>query len=313
MILTVTLNVAVDKSYVLETPLHVGEVMRVKACRNTAGGKGLNVSKVIRLCGEECLATGFTGGFNGAYVEEMLEEKGVKSRFVHVEGETRSCINILASDKTSTEFLEPGFFVDEKKVKEFLLQFRQLLNQCDVVTMSGSAPSGVCFDIYAKMIRMGREKGVKMLLDTSGGYLTEGCKALPYLIKPNEEEMGQLLGYRVKGEEEMVEGARKLCRQGISHVILSLGEKGALAVCEQGIFRAVPPKIDAVNTVGCGDSMVGAMAVAIQRGMDVEEMLRYACAVSAANALNLETGYFKKEDMEKIYPKVLVEPISTPS
>ncbi len=309
MILTVTLNVAVDKSYVIETPLHVGEVMRVKTCSNTAGGKGLNVSKVINLCGEEILATGFTGGFNGAYVEKMLEDKGVKSHFVHVNGETRSCINILASDGTSTEFLEPGVLVEEEKVEEFLCEFQKLLDTCDVVTMSGSAPKGVGADIYARMIRMGRDKGVKMLLDTSGSYLTEGCKALPYLIKPNQDEIGQLLGHEVSDEKEMIEGAQKLCDQGIGYVILSLGAKGALAVCKEGVFRAIPPKIDAVNTVGCGDSMVGAVAVAIHRGMDVREMMRYACAVSAANALNLETGYFRKEDMETIYPQVVVEQI----
>ena len=307
MIVTVTLNVAVDKSYVIDTPLHVGEVMRVKTCSNTAGGKGLNVSKVIQLCGEDVLATGFCGGFNGAYVEKMLEEKGVRSRFVHVEGETRSCINVLASDGTSTEFLEPGAAVSEQEVELFSEQFGKLLPKCQVVTMSGSAPGGVSNDIYARMIRMGREAGVKMILDTSKDYLKEGCKALPYLIKPNQDEIAQLLGKEVGSENEMIEGARQLCAQGISHVVLSLGAKGALDVSRQGVCRAVPPKIDAVNTVGCGDSMVGAMAVALERGWSMQERMRYACAVSAANAMNLETGYFRKEDMEAIYEKVAVE------
>lgn len=309
MILTVTLNVAVDKSYVIGTPLDVGTVMRVKTCSNTAGGKGLNVSKVIRLCGEEVLATGFTGGFNGAYVERMLEEKGVKSRFVHMKGETRSCINVLASDGTSTEFLEPGVPVTKEEVDQFLAQFQELIRTCDVVTMSGSAPKGVPTDLYARMIRMGREANAAMILDTSGAYLTEGCAALPHLIKPNQDEIAQLLGRRADSEEEMVEGARALCRRGIRHVILSLGAKGALAVSEKAVYRAVPPKIDAVNTVGCGDSMVAAMAVAIQRGMDTREMMRYACAVSAANAMNLETGYFRQEDFAAIYPHVTVEAI----
>lgn len=309
MIVTVTLNVAVDKSYVIDTPLRVGEVMRVKTCSNTAGGKGLNVSKVIRLCGEEILATGFCGGFNGAYVEKMLEEKGVKSRFVHVKGETRSCINILAGDHTSTEFLEPGAPVEEEEVDAFLLQFQNLLKGCDVVTMSGSAPQGVPADIYGRMIRMGREAGVKMILDTSGAYLTEGCKALPYLIKPNQDEIAQLLGRKTDREKEMIEAAVELHRRGIPYVILSLGSKGALAVCEDGIFRAVPPTVTAVNTVGCGDSMVGAMAVAIRRNMAPQEMMRYACAVSAANAMNLETGYFRQEDLEAVYPRIVVEQI----
>ena len=177
MILTVTLNVAVDKAYVIEGPLQAGEVMRVKTCSNTAGGKGLNVSKVIGLCGEEVLATGFTGGFNGAYVEKLLTEKGIPNEFVHVKGETRSCINILDGDGKSTEFLEPGAPVTAEEEAAFLRKFETLLPKCSVVTMSGSAPKGIPADIYGKLIAMGKKAGVKMILDTSGQYLIEGVKA----------------------------------------------------------------------------------------------------------------------------------------
>lgn len=309
MILTVTLNVAVDKAYVIEGPLQAGEVMRVKTCSNTAGGKGLNVSKVIGLCGEEVLATGFTGGFNGAYVEQLLTEKGIPNEFVHVKGETRSCINILDGDGKSTEFLEPGAPVTAEEEAAFLRKFETLLPKCSVVTMSGSAPKGIPADIYGKLIAMGKKAGVKMILDTSGQYLIEGVKAKPFLIKPNHDEIAQLLGRPAETMEEMLESAKELHRSGIPYVVISLGADGAAVVCGEGVYTARPPKIQAVNTVGCGDSMVGAMATALERGYGVEEMLRYAVAVSSANAMNLETGYFRQEDMEENLKQVIVEKI----
>lgn len=309
MILTVTLNVAVDKAYVIEGPLQAGEVMRVKTCSNTAGGKGLNVSKVIGLCGEEVLATGFTGGFNGAYVEKLLTEKGIPNEFVHVKGETRSCINILDGDGKSTEFLEPGAPVTAEEEAAFLRKFETLLPKCSVVTMSGSAPKGIPADIYGKLIAMGKKAGVKMILDTSGQYLIEGVKAKPFLIKPNHDEIAQLLGRPAETMEEMLESAKELHRSGIPYVVISLGADGAAVVCGEGVYTARPPKIQAVNTVGCGDSMVGAMAAALERGYGVEEMLRYAVAVSSANAMNLETGYFRQEDMEENLKQVIVEKI----
>lgn len=309
MILTVTLNVAVDKAYVIEGPLQAGEVMRVKTCSNTAGGKGLNVSKVIGLCGEEVLATGFTGGFNGAYVEQLLTEKGIPNEFVHVKGETRSCINILDGDGKSTEFLEPGAPVTAEEEAAFLRKFETLLPKCSVVTMSGSAPKGLPADIYGKLIAMGKKAGVKMILDTSGQYLIEGVKAKPFLIKPNHDEIAQLLGRPAETMEEMLESAKELHRSGIPYVVISLGADGAAVVCGEGVYTARPPKIQAVNTVGCGDSMVGAMAAALERGYGVEEMLRYAVAVSSANAMNLETGYFRQEDMEENLKQVIVEKI----
>ena len=309
MILTVTLNVAVDKAYVIEGPLQAGEVMRVKTCSNTAGGKGQNVSKVIGLCGEEVLATGFTGGFNGAYVEQLLTEKGIPNEFVHVKGETRSCINILDGDGKSTEFLEPGAPVTAEEEAAFLRKFETLLPKCSVVTMSGSAPKGIPADIYGKLIAMGKKAGVKMILDTSGQYLIEGVKAKPFLIKPNHDEIAQLLGRPAETMEEMLESAKELHRSGIPYVVISLGADGAAVVCGEGVYTARPPKIQAVNTVGCGDSMVGAMAAALERGYGVEEMLRYAVAVSSANAMNLETGYFRQEDMEENLKQVIVEKI----
>lgn len=305
MITTVTLNVAVDKAYTVKE-LNKGQVMRVLTCSNTAGGKGLNVAKVVKLCGEKVLATGFVGGHNGAYVEDLLREKNVPSRFVHVKGETRSCINVLAEDGSSTEFLEPGEPVTEEDVAHFLKEFDDIIKESSVITISGSVPKGVPADIYCSLIEKIKSAGKKVVLDTSGRLLEEGIKACPTMIKPNDDEIEALLGVPVTNREEIISGAKKLHERGIAYVVVSLGSDGALVVSDEGIFHGKPPKIETVNTVGCGDSMTAAFAVGFARGWSIEETLRYAVAVSAANAMTMQTGSFRQEDMEAILPGVEV-------
>ena len=295
MITTITLNVAVDKAYVIGK-LTDHTVMRVNRCTNTAGGKGLNVAKVVHLCGEEVQATGFVGGFNGAYVEDMLKKQNIPSRFVHVQGETRSCINVLDEDGGSTEFLEPGEPIRPEEVQEFLDQFDDIIADSSVVTISGSVPKGVDVTMYAKLIEKIKAQGKKVVLDTSGALLKESIKACPTMVKPNTDEIEDLLGIKVNNHKDLVEGAKKLHEMGIPVVVVSLGGDGAFVVSDEGVFRGQPPKIEVVNTVGCGDSMTAAFAVAFARGLSVQEALRYAIAVSAANAMTMETVSFREED-----------------
>lgn len=306
MITTVTLNVAVDKAYVIGE-FRKGEVMRVQKCTNTAGGKGLNVAKIARLCGEDVLATGFVGGHAGAYVEQMLDEQQVKNEFVHTAGETRSCINILAQDGSSTEFLEPGAPVTKENVEAFLQAFDSMIERSEVITISGSVPAGVDTDMYARMITKIKDKHKKVILDTSGTLLEAGIKAAPTMIKPNADEISALLGEAVTSREQLIESGKKLQALGIEYVVISLGGEGALVITGDHVYHGQPPKIEVVNTVGCGDSMVGAFAVGMARGWNVEEILKFAVSVSAANALTMATGNFEEKDRKRIYEQTIVE------
>ena len=309
MILTVTLNTSIDKLYLMES-VQPETVMRVKEVHNTAGGKGLNVSRVAAKLQEPVIAAGFTGGFNGQYLESLLSSPLIRCAFTHVAGETRSCINCWdLSDNRSTEYLEPGEPVTSEEVARFLSDFIVLLPGADVVTISGSMPKGVPEDLYCELIRRCRSAGIPVLVDTSGSRLVAAAGEKPTLIKPNEDEIVQLTGQPFSGPEETVSALKKLQQSGIRYVVLSLGAEGALLVCEEGVFRGRPPKITPRNTVGCGDSMLAGFAVAFARHLPAADAFRMALAVSAASALSLLTGDFDPADYERLYPEIIIERI----
>lgn len=307
MILTVTLNAAIDKRYVVEE-FKVGEVNRVKECAYVPGGKGLNVSKPAAVAGAEVVATGFVGGHAGNYIEASLKDYHVKSAFYHLESESRSCINIWDEKNcVQTEFLEPGFTVTESEFQGFVEEFKELVKKADVVAMSGSVPKGLDGTAYQKLVKVVKDAGKKVILDTSGKLLEMGIEACPTMIKPNIDEIRMLTGKECNEIDEIIEAAKEIHARGVEVVAVSLGADGSLAVSDEGVFRAIVPRIDAVNTVGCGDSMIAGFALGFAEGLSIEETLRKASAISAAAALREETGYFVMEDMERLYPQIKIE------
>ena len=176
MILTVTLNAAIDKRYVVDD-FKVGEVNRVRECTYVPGGKGLNVSKPAAIYGAEVVATGFVGGHSGNYIEDSLKPFGIKSEFYHVEAESRSCINIWDEvNKVQTEFLEPGFTLTEEDFAGFEEKFCNLVKEAKVVAMSGSVPKGLDGTAYQRLIKIVKEAGIPVILDTSGKLLEMGIE-----------------------------------------------------------------------------------------------------------------------------------------
>lgn len=307
MILTVTLNAAIDKRYVVEE-FKVGEVNRVKECAYVPGGKGLNVSKPAAVAGAEVVATGFVGGHAGNYIEASLKDYHVNGAFYHLESESRSCINIWDEKNcVQTEFLEPGFTVSEEEFLGFLEKFKELVKKADVVAMSGSVPKGLDGTAYQKLVKVVKDAGKKVILDTSGKLLEMGIEACPTMIKPNIDEIRMLTGKDCNEIDEIIEAAKEIHARGVEVVAVSLGADGSLAVSDEGVFRAIVPRIDAVNTVGCGDSMIAGFALGFAERLSIEETLRKASAISAAAALREETGYFVMEDMERLYPQIKIE------
>lgn len=306
MILTVTLNAAIDKRYLVED-LKPGTVIRVKECRYSAGGKGLNVSRVAALTGEMVTATGFVGGHAGNYIIEALEKQRIKSDFVKISGESRSCINIYdEANHSQTEFLERGSFVTEAEQEEMLSKFIDLLKTCSLVTISGSVPKGVNNSYYKRLIAIAKQYNKKVILDTSGNLLEASLEARPTMIKPNLEELILLTGKEMNSEEDMLKAGISLHQAGIEIVVITLGGEGSLIVCEEGIYKAVVPRIEAVNSVGCGDSVIAGFAVGLSRGMPMVDIIRLASAISAASAMHMETGFYLNEDMEELLPRIQI-------
>ncbi len=307
MILTVTLNASIDKRYVVDG-CQLGEVNRVRMCNNTPGGKGLNVSRSVAVSGTKVVATGFVGGHAGSYIEACLAELGIAGAFYKLKGESRSCINIWDEvNRVQTEFLEPGPAVTENDFIGFKQQFIELVKEASVVTISGSVPKGLDGRAYQELVKMVKDAGKKVILDTSGALLELGIEACPTLIKPNLDEIRMLTGLSCNNIDEMIEAAKVIQEKGVENVVVSLGGEGSFVVCKEGVYRAVVPKIDAVNTVGCGDSMIAGFALGIAQGLPMEDILKLASGISAASALIEETGVYVKEDMEALLPQIKIE------
>lgn len=306
MVLTVTLNPAVDKTYTTGS-LMLGQVNRMRTARNVAGGKGINVAKILRQYGYDVMTAGFLGGYTGQFIERCMQEIHAECHFTKVAGETRSSINVLAEDGYVTEILEPGPAVSAQELERFLEDYRAAVAACDLAVMSGSVAKGIPADIYKALIRIGRQEGKRCILDTSGEALLHGIEASPYMIKPNQKELEYVAGHKLKDIGEVQEAAQRLRERGIGHVLVSLGKKGILSVSGEGTLWAKPPQVKAVNTVGCGDSVVASYAISLLKGEDEHTALKRAAAISAANAASLESGDIALELAEELLGKIQIE------
>ena len=306
MILTVTLNPAVDKTYTTGA-LIMGNVNRMRTAMSIAGGKGINVTKVLRQYGYPVCATGFLGGYAGNFIEDYLKKEEVDCRFIRVEGETRSNMNILADNGYVTEILEPGPEVDEERQQRFLTQYDALLGECELVVLSGSVATGLPDDIYAVLIEKARNKGIRTILDTSGDALRKGIAAKPYMIKPNQKELEYIIGHKLVKRDDVKAAALAIHAEGIAHVVVSMGKKGLLAVSGGKVFFASAGKVKALNTVGCGDSVVASYAMSILNSERNEQAIRRAAAISAANATTLVSADIPKETAEELLENITVD------
>ncbi|MCD7724396.1 MAG: 1-phosphofructokinase family hexose kinase [Clostridiales bacterium] len=307
-ILTVTLNPAVDKTYFAQSVM-AGQVNRMRTMEKIAGGKGVNVTKILRQYGCEVVATGFLGGGSGSFIEEELLRRGAECRFVRTAEETRSNMNIIADDGYVTEILEPGPKVTAEEQALFMEQYEALLGECGLVILSGSVAGGLQTDIYALLIELAAEKGVPVYLDSSGESLRLGIRAKPELIKPNWKELEYIMGHSIRDREGIIRAAALLHREGISRVIVSMGSKGLVSVTDSGIYYARTEEIPAVNTVGCGDSVVASCAISAVLGETEEAAVVRACAIAAANATTKESANIPMETAEALWNKIIVEKI----
>lgn len=305
MILTVTCNPAVDKTY-STTNVIVGQVNRMRDLMSLPGGKGINVTKVLNQFGAEVIATGFVGGYTGEFIEESLQKMGVRTEFTQIRETTRSNMNILGDDGYVTEILEPGPRIAAFEKDQFLDKFKELVKTCECVVLSGSLTEGLGSDFYAKLIDICNGEQVKTILDTSGEPLKIAVAQKPYCIKPNRKELEYLAGRKLSTEAEVIQAAYTYIRMGVTKVVVSMGEKGLLAITKNKVIKAVPPRIKAVNTVGSGDCVVAALVLGMIQGMSDEDTMQLAGGISAANATTMESGIIPRDTMEEIIKNVVM-------
>jgi tagatose 6-phosphate kinase len=309
MIGIITFNPAIDKRYHVES-IALGQVQRAYEVENTAGGKGLNVLRVVKILGEEVIATGLLGGKSGEFIIEQLKKLNIQNRFQIISGETRCCLAIIDKDNNQTEFLEPGPVIQEQEFNSWLKIYEDMLNETSIVAASGSLPRGLKSDTYAKLILRAKEKGVKFFLDTSGEALIAGIKSKPFFVKPNLEELKAINNKGINSSEDIIEAIRQLNDNGIELVSVTLGKEGSITGYKGKLFEAILPEVQAVNSVGSGDSFVAGMAAAFERGMEIKDSIKFASACGCANAVEKRTGFVELTNIERLFNDIIMKELN---
>ena len=309
MILTVTLNPAIDISYPLDE-LKFDTVNRVKDVTKTPGGKGLNVSRVLNEFGETVKATGCIGGESGEFIINHLPDS-ILSRFYKISGDTRSCIAIL-HEGNQTEILERGPFLTIDEIDGFTNHFKTLLEDVNVITLSGSLPAGMPDNYYQKLISIANLNGKKTVLDCSGNALKAVLQgdSKPTVIKPNLEELAQLLEEEITTEfDTLKEVLLGDLFEGIEWIIVSLGANGVFAKHKESFYKVDIPKIEVVSAVGSGDSTVAGIASGLANDKDAESLLKTANVLGILNAQEKITGHVNMENYDTLYQFIKIKEV----
>jgi len=276
VILTVTLNLAVDVTY------HIDRVRwhannRVTSVGRRAGGKGVNVARVLHGLGREVVVSGLCGGSNGAVARAEMATGGLADAVVSVGGESRTSMVVVPDDGEVIGFSEPGPQVSDAEWRQFNHRYRELVAQADIVVLSGSLPPGVPTDAYAQLTGAARSAGVPVALDASGEALAQALDAGPELVKINAEELAD----HAPGTDALA-GAEQLRREGAGDVVISSGPAGLLALTDGGAWRVAPPERVHGNPTGAGDAATAALVVGMLDGSPWPQRLVDAVALSAA-------------------------------
>ena len=307
MICTVTVNPAIDRLiYISE--LHKDNTNRIKETYEVLGGKGTHVSVNLSILGCKNKAFGIDYGKMGSRIEEMLSREKLEMEFLHYnEGESRMNYALIEEDSTCTLITEKGRLIPEEQCEALLAKIYDGVSDGDILVLSGDASNTEVPLIYTKIIEKVSDKRVKIFLDSSSENLTSALQWKPFLIKPNEDELSQILKEEIKGEKKILEGLQKLSGLGISCIAVSCGGNGSYIWYEDKIYRIHPLNVHAVNTIGCGDAFLSGLAYGFDQGLEFTDILKYASAISTATAESNSTVGFDKERAMELLSQVRVE------
>ena len=301
MIYTVTFNPAIDYVVRLDAPLEVGEVNRAGGEDCVLGGKGINVSGVLAQLDCPSVALGFVAGETGAWLERGLEKQGLETDFVHLEqGMTRINVKIKAGQETELNGAGPD--IPESAVRQLEEQL-DALNENDILILAGSIPRSLPQDTYERLLARLQGKGVRAVVDATRDLLANVLQYRPFLINPNNHELGEIVGRELKTDAEIIAAARALQEKGACNVLVSMAGDGAILVDETGkVHRIGCPRGKVVNSVGAGDSMVAGFVAGWMQTGSYDMALRLGTACGSATAFSL--GLATREKIEELLKQI---------
>ena len=302
MYYTITLNPAIDMLTKVEN-FELGKLNRTGESEYVIGGKGINISLLLNNIGKESKALGFIAGFTGYFIKEELKKKGIKSNFVETRGFTR--INIKLTTEHETEINSQSSKVSKENIKEFFDTLEELSDN-DTVFLSGNIIPGMDSHDFAAIAKKVREKGAKLVVDSNKDMVLDTLKYKPFIIKPNEFELGEMFGVKISNSEEIAKYAKKLQEMGAENVLVSMGSKGAILFTDEGdIFTANTATGKVISTIAAGDSMLAMFVAKYDETGDYRLSLQYASA--AGGATSFSAGVGKKKLIKELLPQINVE------
>lgn len=298
MIYTVTLNPSIDFIVRIDQ-LNLGSVNRMVSDDKFAGGKGINVSRVLQRLGVGNTATGFLGGFTGHFIEDSLKNEGIETAFVKVDQDTR--INVKIKSQEETEINGQGPMISQEQLEALKAKLSQLTSD-DTVVFAGSAPANLGNAVYKELIPLVRKSGAQVVCDFEGQPLLDALANNPLLVKPNNHELEAIFGVPLNSLNDVETYARRILEMGAQHVLISMAGDGALLVTEEATYFAKPIKGQVKNSVGAGDSMVAGFTGEFVKSKDPVEALKWgvACGTATAFSDDLAIIAFIKETYHKV-------------
>ena len=304
-IVTVTINPVVDQTLTIPN-FAAGTVNRVQTSQLDPGGKGINVASCLADYGQRATVTGFLGTDNEEIFRRLFGRKGMEDRFVRIAGQTR--IGVKISDevlKQTTDINFPGLTPSPAAIERFFAILRDLASMHEWFVLSGSIPAGVSAGIYREMVVA--LAGKKIVLDTSGEGFRQAVTAGPWLIKPNVDELGELVGEKLATNDAIIRVARVLMqRHNISTVVVSMGKEGAIFIEGQETVWAVPASVEVKSTVGAGDAMVAGIVAGKIGGLSLAECARLATAFSMTAISHIGSGLHSIEAVQAARERVTI-------